>query len=203
MPSLLTLDFCILLSHYPIVTLQPLAASDTQVCALRNKFPALIYPYIIYISYIPFPVQPLGQKSLLSSVTSFAPLDIWSFSFVFLCFYVFCCLLVGSITGQEAARHFYHAHVRNWDLLGSMGHCICPRTDWEFNRSALSEFTSVFERAQSFETPERLRCRFRVCNTSLLVQFLCSLACSTVLDGFRNYSLKTLEEAGFIICLSS
>lgn len=193
----LTLGFCILLSHYPIMTLQPLAHSDTQVCASRDKFPALLY--LIF----PFPVQPLGQKSLLSSVTSFAPLDIWFIFICFLRFYAFSCLLVGSITGQEAARYFYHSHVSNWDLLGSVGHCIYPRTDWEFNRSAVSQFTSVFEGAQSCETPDHLQCHFRVCNTSLLGQFLCSSACSTFLDGFRNYSLKTLEQAGFIICLSS
>lgn len=102
--------FCILLSHYPIVTLQPLTPSDTQGCALLTKFPALIH------FILPFPVQRLGQKLLLSSVTSFASLGIL---FIFICFpslYVFPCLSVGSVTGQEAARHFYHAHVSNWDL---------------------------------------------------------------------------------------
>lgn len=104
-----------------------IAASNTQGCALLTKFPVLIH------FIFPFPGQLLGQKLLLSSVTSFASLNIL---FIFICFpllYVLSCLLVGSITGQEVARHFYHTNISNWDLPGSVGHCVCPRTGWGFN----------------------------------------------------------------------
>lgn len=116
------LGFCILLSHDPIVALHPLTLPDTQGCTLLTEFPALMH------FIFPFPVQPL-EKLLLSSVTTFASLDIL-FSFIcFLLLYVFSCLLVGSITSQEGARPFYHAHVSNWDLPGSMGHCVCLRKE--------------------------------------------------------------------------
>lgn len=114
------LGFCIPLSRDPIVALQLLTPSDTQGCALLTKFPALIH------FIFPFPVQPL-EKLLLSSVTTSASLDTLFIFIYFLLLYVFSCLLVGSITGQEVARHFYHAHVSNWDLPGSMGHCVCLR----------------------------------------------------------------------------
>lgn len=92
-----TLGFRILLSHYPIVTLQPLTPSDTQGCALLTKFPALIH------FIFPFPAQPLGQKLLLSSVISFASVDIL-FSSVFLHFmYSFACWLGQSQTKRQKA----------------------------------------------------------------------------------------------------
>jgi len=122
-----TLGFHIPLSHYPIMILQPLTPSDAQGHAWLAEFPALMH------FIFPFPVQPLGQKLLLSSVTSFASVGIL---YIFICFpllYVFFCPLLGSITGQEVARHFYQAHISNWDLPGSVGHCVCPRTGWEFN----------------------------------------------------------------------
>lgn len=114
------IGFCFLLSHDSIVALQPLRPSDTQGCALLTKFPARIH--FIHFIFL-FPVQ-LFEKLLLCSVTTFASLDIF---FIFICFlllYVFSCFFVGSITGQEVARHFYHIHISNWDLLGSMGHCL-------------------------------------------------------------------------------
>lgn len=124
-----SLGFHILLSHHIVVTWQFLTPSDAQGHALLAEFPVLIQ------FIFPFSVQPLGQKLLCSSATSFAfPVIL----FIFICFpllYVFSCLLVGSITGQEAARHFYHPHASNWDLPGSVGHCVCPRTSWEFNDS--------------------------------------------------------------------
>lgn len=57
--------------------------------------------------------------------------------------------------------------------------------------------------SQSFKIPECLQHHFRVWSSSLLVQFLCFLAHSVLLNGFKNYSLKTLEQAGFILCLPS
>lgn len=117
LPPSPALSFCILLSHDPIVALHPLTLADTQGYTLFTKFPALLH------FIFPFPVQPL-EKLLLSLVTTFASLDIL---FIFICFlllYVFSCLLVGSITGQEVARHFYRAHDRPsgtflvaWDMM--------------------------------------------------------------------------------------
>lgn len=107
------------------MTLQRLTPSDTQGHALLAEFPALIH------FIFPFPVQPFGQKLLLNLITSFASLEVL---FIFICFpslYVFSCLSVGSITGQEVARHFYHTHTR--DIPGGVGHCTCLRTGWEFN----------------------------------------------------------------------
>lgn len=118
-----TLSFHILLSHHPVMTLQPPTPSDTQGHALLAEIPALMH--FIFL----FPVQLLGQKLLTSSVTSFASVAVL---FIFTCFpslYVFCCLVVGSISGQEAARHFSHAHVSHCDPPDS----IHPGTGWEFN----------------------------------------------------------------------
>lgn len=157
-------------SHYPIVTPQHLTPSDTQGCALLIEFPALIH------FILPFPVQPIGQNLLLSSVTSFASLGIL---LVLICFPLCTLLPVGWVKHKPRGSKALLSHSA---FISSVTAAFHSSWDTAFAQglvenstiSAVSEFISVFGGAQSFETPECLQSHFRVWSSSLLVQFACS-----------------------------